>query len=277
MNCSEVQERFSAYHDSELPPDEVARVATHVLDCSNCAAELASFEQLSDLSRQLTDPPVPAHLWEELRSKLDAPAEPKSVLAWLLPDRVPSRILALAATILVAAGIGVVTYQTWFSPEYDHLAINFVHYLEEFAERPDHAQQILLAKYDGRPVTPEEAAKVLGYEPVATKGLPPGCSLEKVYLLNMPCCTCAQVLGKNKAGQSIAIFEHSIDHPVGFGDRPTEECICHDMPTSVMQVGDRLAATWKEGQRSFTIIGATDLDEVTEFVAHFKGANTGKR
>jgi hypothetical protein len=31
-----------------------------------------------------------------------------------------------------------------------------------------------------------------------------------------------------------------------------------------------LAATWKEGERHVTIIGATDLDEVTEFVASFK-------
>lgn len=277
MNCSEVQERLSLFYDNELSPDEVAQFATHVADCSSCAAELASFEQLSGLSRRLTDPPVPAHLWEELRSKLDAPAEPKSVLARLLPDRVPSRLLALAATILVTAGIGGVAYQAWFSPEYNHLAINFVHYLEEFAERPDDAQQILLAKYDGRPVTVEEAVQTLGYEPMATQGLPPECSVDKVYLLTMPCCTCVQVLCKNKDGQSIAIFEHSIDQPVTFGDWPTIECLCHDMPTSVMQVGDRLAATWKEGQRSITIVGATDLDEVTEFVAHFKGANPDKR
>jgi len=277
VNCSEVQKLHSAYHDSELSQSEAARVAAHVAECSSCKEELASFGRLSELSRQLTDPPVPAHLWEELRSKLDAPVEPKSVLAQLLPDHVRNRLLALAATILVAAGIGVVTYQTWFSPEYDHLAMNFAQYLDEYAERPDNAQQILLAKYDGRPITLQEATNIIGYEPVVAKGLPPGCSLEKVYLLNMPCCTCAQVLCKNKAGQSIAIFEHSIDHPVTFGDRPTVERICHDMPTSVMQVGDRLAATWKEGQRSITIIGATDLDELTEFVAHFKGANSGKR
>ncbi len=277
MNCSEVQKHHSAYHDSELSQSEAARVAAHVAECSSCKEELASFGRLSELSRRLTDPPVPAHLWEELRSKLDAPAEPKSVLARLLPDRVRSKLPALAATILVAAGIGGVTYQTWFSPEYDHLAMNFAQYLDEYAKRPDNAQQVLLAKYDGRPITAEKAAKVLGYEPVATQGLPPECSLEKIYLLNMPCCTCVQILCKNKDGRSIAIFEHSIDHPVTFGDRPTIECLCHDMPTSVMQVGDRLAATWKEGQRSITIIGATDLDEVTEFVAHFKGANPDKR
>ena len=154
--------------------------------------------------------------------------------------------------------------------------MNFSQYLEEFSEQPDTAQQILLTKYDGRPTTLQEATRVLGYEPVAARGLPEDCVLDKVYLLNMPCCTCAQVMCKNKEGQSIAIFEHAIDQPVWFGDKPKVECLCHDTPTSVTQIGNRLAATWKEGERYITIIGATDLDEVTEFVAHFQETSPAK-
>ena len=270
MNCSEIQERLSEYHDSELPPNEAAQFASHVADCSSCAEELASFEQLSGLSRRLTDPPVPAQLWDELQSKLDASLETKTITSRILPAFIPSRRLVLAASILVMVGMGVLTYLT--SPsQHDHLAMNFSHYLEEFDENPDSAQQVLLAKYNGRPITLEEATNVLGYEPLAAKGLPPGCSLDKAYLLDMPCCTCAQVVCKNEAGHSIAIFEHDIEQPIWFGDNPSVECLCHDNPTNVVQVGDRLAATWREGQRHVTIIGAIDLDEVTEFVAHFSG------
>jgi hypothetical protein len=272
VNCSEIQERLSEYHDSELPPEEAAQFAAHVADCSSCAEELASFEQLSGLSRRLTDPPVPAQLWDELRSKLDASSETRTVTSRIFPAYVFTRRLALAASMLVVVGIGILTYFN-SSSQHDHLAMNFAHYLEEFDESPDNAQQILLAKYDGRPITLEEATNVLGYEPLAAKGLPPGCSLDNAYLLNMPCCTCAQVVCKNEAGQSIAIFEHDIDQPVWFGDNPSVECICHDIPTSIVQVGDRLAATWKEGQRYVTVIGAMDLDEVTDFVAHLS-ANT---
>ncbi len=276
MNCSEVQSRLSAHHDGELPPDEAAHVAAHVADCSSCAAELASFERLSGLSRRLADPPVPAQLWEELQSKFDASAEPRASLARVLPNHVPDRLLALAATVLVAVGVWGV-YNTWFTPRGgDHLMMNFANYLVEFSESPDNAQQILLAKYDGRPTTLAEATKTLGYEPLAAKRLPPDCSLEKVYLLKMPCCTCAQVVCKNRQGQSIAIFEHVIDQPVWFGDRPTIQCLCQDMPTSITQVGDQLAASWKEGKRFITIIGAKDLDEVTDFVTHFKGSNPDK-
>lgn len=271
MNCSEVQERLSAYHDRELSPEEAAQVAAHLAECTSCAEELASFEQLSGLSRRLTDPPVPANLWEEVQSKLHGTTRPLSVLDRIAWSTFPGRLVALAATILVAVGIGVVAYNSWFSDGvHDHLAMNFGEYLRDFSERPEAAQQILLANYNGRPITLNEAANTLGYEPLAAKGLPQGYSFDKAYLLDMPCCTCAQIVCKNKEGESIAIFEHDIDQPVWFGDRPSVECVCHDVPTSVIQFGDRLAATWKEGERYVTIIGATDLEEVTEFVASFK-------
>jgi hypothetical protein len=262
---------MSAYHDRELSPDEAAQVAAHLADCSSCAEELTSFVQLSGLSRRLTDPPVPAHLWEDVQSKLRGTTRPFTMLDRFAWNHIPSRLIALAATILVAVGIGVVAYNSWFSDGvHDHLAMNFAEYLKDFRQSPEAAQQILLANYNGRPITLNEATTTLGYEPLAAKGLPQGYSFDKAYLLDMPCCTCAQIVCKNKEGESIAIFEHDIDQPVWFGDRPTVDCLCHDVPTSVIQFGDRLAATWKEGERHVTIIGATDLDEVTEFVASFK-------
>jgi len=276
VNCSEVQERLSQFLDNELSEDEAARMASHMTNCSSCAAELTSFQQLSRMSRRLIDPSVPAHIWEGLQPKLDSPEEPNVILAHDRPRLIPSRFLAIAATILVAAGIGVIAYQAWDSPGQKHLTMNFAQYVEQFSKQPEEAQQVLLANYYGRPMTLQEATDALGYEPAAAKGIPPDYTIEKVYLLKMPCCGCAQVVCKNKEGQSIAIFEHNTDQPVSFGDRPTVEYVCHDKPTSVVQMGDHLAATWKEGRRSITIIGATDLNEITKFVAHFKGTSSDK-
>jgi hypothetical protein len=281
VNCSEVQQRLSAYHDGELSPDVAAEVAAHLTVCSPCAAELASFSKLSHMSRRLTDPPVPTHMWEELEAKLRGEKTRTAMLRQILPTRTSGRLFAIAATILIAAGIGVVTYQAWFAGaghdhSHEHLADNFADYLDAFENRPDDAQQILLVNYEGRPTTLLEASAVLGYEPVAAKGLPAGCSLETVYLLNMPCCTCAQVVCRNKEGRSIVIFEHDFDQPVWFGDRPTVKSLCHDVPTSVVQVGDELAATWKDGPRYITIIGASNLEEVADFVAHFESSVFGK-
>jgi len=280
VNCSEIQERLSAYHDSQLSADVAERVSAHLAACSACARELASFEQLSGLSRDLIDPPAPAQMWSELQSKLDASVFDASVqvmpsVAQAVPRPFTGKLFALAATLLLAVGFWG-AYKVWFPNEdQHHLAINFAHYLEEFSERPDAAQRILLAKYEGQPITLNEATKRLGYEPVAAKGLPPGYSIHEVHLLKMPCCTCAQVLCTNKAGNSIVIFEHDIDQPVWFGDRPSEQCLCHEVPTEVKQVGSQLAATWKEGKRFITIIGATDMEEISDFVAQFKGSSSG--
>jgi len=212
-------------------------------------------------------------MWEELEDKLRGNSGPTAILGLIVLNRTPGRFLAIAATILIATGIGVVAYQAWFTGVgHDHLAENFAGFLDEFESHPEDAQQILLANYEGRPTTLREAAAVLGYKPVVAKGLPAGCTLDKVYLLKMPCCACAQVVCRNKDGHSIAIFEHDTDQPVWFGDRPTVNCLCHDVPTSVVQVGDKLAATWKDGKRYITIIGVNDLNEVTEFVAYFNRA-----
>jgi hypothetical protein len=276
VNCSEVQKRLSAYHDGELPQDQAAEIAVHLADCSSCAAELASFGRLSQMSRRLTDPPVPTHMWEELEDKLRGKSGLTAIQARIVTNRTPGRFFATAATILIATGIGGVAYQAWFTGVgHDHLAENFAGFLDKFENHPEDAQQILLANYEGRPTTLREAAAVLGYEPVIAKGLPAGCTLDKVYLLNMPCCACAQVVCRNKDGRSIAIFEHDTDQPAWFGDRPTVNCLCDDVPTSVVQVGDKLAATWKDGKRYITIIGANDFEEVTDFVEHFNKSVVG--
>lgn len=281
MNCSEVQESLSSYHDGELSSSLAAEVADHLANCSSCFAELASFSELSDISRRLTNPPVPAEVRDELEEKLREERKRTAVLGRTVSSRVSGKFVAIAATIFIAAGLGVVAYQAWFAGvEHDHLhnhlAENFGSFLDEFENRPDKAQQILLVNYEGRPTTLREAADVLGYEPVVAKGLPAGCSLEKVYLLKMPCCTCAQVVCRNEKGHSIAIFEHDSDQPMWFGSRPTAERLCHDISTSVVQVGNRFAATWQDGKRFLTIIGAADLDEVTDFVGYYSGARPNK-
>ena len=210
-------------------------------------------------------------------NKVAGRRERTAILAWLDKNHGRRQFVAVAAAILIVAAIGAISYQSWFAEVgHDHLAVNFAGYLDEFDKRPEEAQQILLANYNGRPTTLQEAATELGYEPiVASRGLPAGCSVEKVYMLKMPCCTCAQVVCRDEDGDAFAIFEHDIDQPIWYGDRPALECVCHDKPTSVVQVGDRLAATWKNGARYITVIGASNLEEVTDFIAYFSEPNAG--
>ncbi len=277
MNCSEVHDQLSAYFDGELPVEVESQIASHLEECSACAQELAIYDKLSGLSASLEDPPVPVAMWEQLESEFDRKQEPiaRPVSPAVRELRFSRKLWTIVALFLVATGLSFFAYREWFSHgEHDHLAINFEHYLEEFDENPHAAQQILMTKYAGQRTTIEKAAQVLKYEPVIAKGLPSGCTLESVYLLDMPCCQCAQAVCKCHGDQHIAVFEHNLDQPVWFGDRPVVNCLCHGKETSVIQVNDRLAATWKEGNRFITIIGARDLEEVTRFVAHFSGTKT---
>ena len=60
MNCSEIQEQLSAYHDGELASEMREVVAAHVADCQQCASQLAEFESYSNSFNQLPQPEVPA-------------------------------------------------------------------------------------------------------------------------------------------------------------------------------------------------------------------------
>ena len=71
-----------------------------------------------------------------------------------------------------------------------HLAATFNDFLNQFDDNPQVAQQVLLASYEGDAVDLPTAAKTLGYQPAVARGLPPGYTIDSVYVLNMPCCKC---------------------------------------------------------------------------------------
>jgi hypothetical protein len=265
----EVQQHLSAYHDGELPTDAAAQVIGHLQTCTECSKELASFEKLSQLTRGLKTPHSLSKQWSELQTQLD---EPRELNSTPFPNwtQHSTRVFAVAAAVLLAVAIGSVAYKTWLAPaRHHHLAENFSGFLYEFENHPDSAQKLLMANFDGHPTTFPEAAAILGYEPISAKGLPSNCSVDRIYVLKMPCCTCSQVVCRRNDGQPIAIFEHDTDQPDWFGDRPSLRCLCHDVSTNVFQVGDKLAATWKNGGRFVTVIGLDDLTDVTKFIAFF--------
>lgn len=267
MNCSESQKLLSAFHDGELLPEASAEVAAHLATCSKCSADLELFRALSSMTRRLTDPPALVGDWERLNAKLTASGKGE----YRLGDAA-KRLLAIAAVLLVLTGAGFIAYNTWHA-NHDHsrLAQVFGSFLDRFGDQPEAAQRILLANYRGESTTLHEASGALGYSPVIAKGLPPDCEEHEAYLLDMPCCKCMEIVCKQADGHAIAVFEHDTERPGWFGDRNSIECRCHSVPTNVIQVGNELAATWKNGKRYLTLIGARDLNEVAEFVAFYSG------
>lgn len=278
MNCSEVKERISAYYDGELPADSRTAVEAHLATCEDCARELEKFRQLSDLSKELTHPEAPAHIWRQLEEQLGLDDRARSKR----PARLDGlglnrkRLLQVGVAIAVVTLIVVVhlTYKTFSHVSRDEqFALVFRQYLKEFRDNPQAAQQILLGKYDGQAVRAERAARFVGYRPAVAGGMPEGYSVVSTYVMKMPCCTCVQCLCQRRDGTAVVIFEHDDEEPNWFGNRPERKAVVSDHQCSIVELDDRFAASWQRGKRQMTIVGLRDAKEIEHLIAWFENSS----
>ncbi len=269
MQCCEVVELLSAYYDGELPLEKAAVVADHVAFCANCAAELQTLHNLSELMIKLDQPSPPRHVWPRIAAQLDR-SQPL-ITSPAMPAQCASRKTLLAVATFLLVGLSWITYTQWHSHEHHRLAVNFGHFLDRFERAPEEAQRHLVNDYSGVPVEIPDAIRELKYRPVVANGLPADYELAQAYLLKMPCCRCLETCYQRKDGGMLCVFEHDEDQPVWFGDRPTSSKDCSGRPTRLVKVDGCLAATWQHQRRHITMIGAKDVDEVTRLVAHFVG------
>ncbi len=269
MNCSQVQERLSAYIDNELSDAEHHDIAAHLQGCPDCKASVEFARTLSYKTRELADPTPPANLWARIESGLQEKESPvhkissrrrlwhMSVGQW-----------ALAASLLLVAAAGLWSYHFWGDDHgHDSMAASFDIYLAKFAVDPGEAHETLIATYGGQPVSPDEAERVFGYRPIASTGALADVTVEQTYSLDMPCCRCMLSVCRRTDGTVVSVLEHADSQPVWFGDRSRIECLCDGVPTSVVQLNGKLAVSWQYDKRHITVIGATDLEEVTQMVA----------
>ncbi len=271
MNCSDVQESLSAYFDGELPDELRVQVSSHLVECPECAQSLAAFGRLSTMAAAVDTPAPPDQIWTQIERQLEEPTVHKVAKqpAWSIP-----KYLVMAATVLIAVGIGWIAFGPWFGHgEHEAFAAEFGHYLEEFGRDPDAAQQFLMAKYNAQAVTAEQALQRVGYRPAVADGVPDGYSVESIYVMSMPCCanmqkcTCVQTVCRRGDGSAITIFEHGEDKPEWFGNRPTTAAQCGGKTCSLVEIDDRIAASWNRGNRHITVIGARDVEEVDQLAA----------
>ena len=274
MDCPEVKELLSAYYDDELTSGQRTAVAEHLAGCDECAHELEGFRRLSALAERLAQPEPPARIWQQLEAQLDAASGTEHERSTFRDGRLWTRQpmvrlgLATAAAILIA--VGWFGSRSWFEHSGHHqMAAVFGQYLDEFARDPAAAQQLLLAQYEGQAADAEQVLRTVGYRPAVADGMPEGYSVESTYVMKMPCCTCVQCVCTRSDGTTIAIFEHDDEDPNWFGDRPGTEAICNGKRCSIVELDNRIAASWKQGKRYITVIGARDTAEVDQLVAWF--------
>lgn len=273
MDCQEAQSLLSAYHDGELSDELRLSMAQHVAGCARCAGELGMFDRIAGIAKELIDPEEPEGIWGEIEATLDAGVAGASGAGPARQQRHPGKkrwpgLLVAAACLLIAGGVVRIATSRHSPGHSRELAADFEQYLEQFTGDPEAAQEILLAKYDGKPVDFGRAEMLVGYRPAVAAGLPRGYTIDASYVLAMPCCTCVQTLCRRQDGRVFAIFEHSEDQAVWCGDRPADRVECDGGTCMLTQVRSTLVATWKFRQRQLTIVGVQDVHEIGALMAH---------
>ncbi len=148
MQCREVVELLSAYHDGELSPDKADAVAEHLAVCSDCSTELDALQKMSDLAKQLYSPSPPRHVWPRIAAQLDAKHSPTTPA--VLPSRRASRKSLLAVAALLLAGMSWVAFMQWQHHAERNLAVNFGEFLDNFEQAPDEAEVPRLVAHFGQ-------------------------------------------------------------------------------------------------------------------------------
>ena len=109
-DCHEVMDRFDSYLDGELDPEAVRQFEEHLTACPDCAAEHTLARKMSAAFDAMQLEPCPDDVFERAlaqaqasqNGRVDRPAVASSpqprIRRW--------RALALAATILLALGLG---------------------------------------------------------------------------------------------------------------------------------------------------------------------------
>ncbi len=119
MQCKQVHDHLSAYLDRELTAELASAVRHHLATCPECRAMLEDLRGTADLLGRLPVRAAPAGTADDVRREIerrmlapqaaDDAAMPERTLA-AHTARLWPRILAVAACVALAAGIGLVAY-----------------------------------------------------------------------------------------------------------------------------------------------------------------------
>ncbi|MDM4015083.1 anti-sigma factor family protein [Roseiconus lacunae] len=302
--CQSVQEHLSAFLDGELGLPERAQIEHHLSRCDACRSQLAGFREVGRLFVRAGTDAAPDQ-WNVIESQLPTP-HPVGWSWWQKPS--VGVAVAIAASLLIAFGLWVSSpnddvaklasndpaessaVQHGSDPLMDEMGPNAMgmaemamdpehmlkfqyvmdDYLAKLSVDPDQAEDFLLAKYDGQRVSPDQAESLVGYRPLISRGLPNGYELASSSVVKMPCCTCFKAVCRRADGSTLVLFEHDDEKAAWFGNRQSSMATCGDKDCCLVELNSNIAATWKEGSRSITAVGARDQDEVTTLVNALK-------
>ena len=278
MNCNDVVDKLSQFMDGELDSVLSEQMSMHIDSCDSCKNDLESHRRLGIWMREIESPVDTEVVWSRIevaipiKLRKDDRRSVKWPLKWAFPP------LALAASLgFVMARV------TWFPAsgtsqlsqehaihDHDSLAVDFRSVIDLAQSDPQRAISSLIKKYDGRSLDAEAATKYIGYRPSLFSTMPDGFQRISTHVLNMPCCKCTATVCQRPNGTSLIVFEHKDEQPVWFGDLPSIETQCSGTQCRIIESAGQLAVSWRQNDRQFTIIGATDVAEVSQWVEPLK-------
>ncbi len=112
--CEGNDPQLAGLDDGEMSAGERRRIASHVLLCRHCAAEvghMVAHKALLERGKEAAQAPPPRDLWRGITRELDRVDGAQTALAWR-PSAKPSRLPALVAvgTMLILAAVGLSLY-----------------------------------------------------------------------------------------------------------------------------------------------------------------------
>jgi len=264
MNCDDVSQILSAFHDGELPKSSNRAVEQHLSTCVDCRQALASIARLGQVARTLITPEPSADLWPQLAAQMGDVAKSRNneKRGWLT-----SRLLAVAAVAVgVMLVVGVGARQGWFySTEDQRMVRIFDRYLTEFAVSPLKAQDVLDRAFPPMSAEQSENSPVASTSMVGLREKLPGLTRVAMHVRNLPCCDCVQGLYQRDDGSYVTVFEHEMPSSWDASAKGREvqcgNCVCR-----LRQLDSRIAATWEHDARYFTVIGVKGEAELKQIV-----------
>ena len=273
MNCETFSAGLSEYMDRELDAVLKDQMLLHAESCESCQNKLQSFQRIGEWMRESELPVDTERIWSRISSSLPAKSRIADRLSmkWILPG------LAIAASLAF-----LITRIDW-SPsngkhsenhlshdhaalDHDSLAVDFRHVIELAQIDPRQAIASHVDKYEGKELDAQAATQFIGYRPSLFGKVPVGFERVSTHVLKMPCCKCSATICQRKDGKSLIVFEHKDEQPVWFGDLPSIETQCSGTQCRIIESAGELAVSWRQKDRQFTMIGATDLAEVSQWV-----------
>lgn len=271
-NCEWVADSLSAYIDNEIDESSRVQFDEHCCRCEKCSNLVSQSTSLGELMRQSELSVDVDAVWDKLSPNL-AIVNPTSTLSRPQTKMWGYALLATAASIALIWFVYnnmPSDHQDGLSHDHASLAVDFQEIFTLAKWEPQAAVSKLALKYQGQELGKQEAIDYLGYEPALFHSIPDGFKRVSTHVLNMPCCKCSATICQRPDGTSLIVFEHKNEQPVWFGNSPAIETQCSGTTCKIVESAGQLAVSWKNGDRQLTLIGATDIAEVNQWVEKMK-------